>query len=425
MASPNFTIIFEAGGRRYVTTEAIPFQSQDNTCPESQLVTVFANHDGVVLSKAWLETYLNKLDGCDVYDRNLFLSGVIITTPHRGQAVPQDSWKYLKELGMKWLDVVVEGDEVHLPKGPYLYTDNKLHPVYRLYDDEKGAFFSGLKSKLDLSPSTVFEQLGVASTSNNCLAAAVPSRASTLVANALPNLRVAVKDCFLVRGMKKSLCNRAYYELSEPATFTADVIQVLIDDGAYILGLTKLSSMIAREEPMNAVDYSTTFNIRGDGYQSPAGSSSGSAAAVAAYTWLDCASVSNVEHEEATRRLLVYRKWLHNQFFGDENFETFVILPVADVRPVYRDEKLESPETQSPCDQLFLPPILGSPDVVIPIGETPYHSKISNRTEYLPVLANLVAAPGRDHELLKAVDTILERSGRSQMVYTGSRTFLP
>lgn len=51
---------------------------------------------------------------------------------------------------MKWLDVVVEGDEVHLPTGPYLYTDNKLHPVCRLYDDEKGAFFSGLKSKLDL-----------------------------------------------------------------------------------------------------------------------------------------------------------------------------------------------------------------------------------------------------------------------------------
>ncbi|KAG4260184.1 hypothetical protein FPRO03_02007 [Fusarium proliferatum] len=141
--------------------------------------------------------------------------------------------------------------------------------------------------------------------------------------------------------------------------------------------------------------------------------------------WTLGASVSNVEHEEATRRLLVYRKWLHNQFFGDENFETFVILPVADVRPVYRDEKLESPETQSPCDQLFLPPILGSPDVVIPIGETPYHSKISNRAEFLPVLANLVAAPGRDHELLKAVDTILERSGRSQMVYTGSRISVP
>ncbi|QGI81315.1 hypothetical protein CEK25_008044 [Fusarium fujikuroi] len=472
MASLNPTIIFEAGGKRYVTTEAIPFQSPTNTSLESQLVTVFANHDGIALNKAWLETYLDKLDGCDVYDRNLFLSGVIITTPHRGLAVPQDSWEYLKELGMKWLDVV-EGDEAHLPTGPYLYTDNKLHPVCRLYDDEKGAFFSGLKPKLDLSPLSVFEQLGVASTSSNCLVIAVPPQAPTLATNTLPKLRIAVKDCFFVRGMKTSLCNRAYHELSEPATFTADVIQALINDGAQILGLTKLSSMIAREEPMDAVDYSTAFNPRGYGYQSPAGSSSGSAAAVAAYDWLDCAigtdtsgsgrrpalangvwqfrpshdsislrglpyvipfvrrrwtvgaSVSDAEHEEATRRLLVYRKWLHNQFFGNENFETFVILPVAEVKPVYRDEKAESPETQSACDQLFLPPILGSPDVVVPIGETRYYSKISNKIEYLPVVANIVAAPGRDHEFLEAVDAILERSGRSNVVSTGSRIFAP
>lgn len=452
------------------------------------------------------------------------------------------------------------------------------------------------------SPLSVFEQLGVASTSSNCLAIAVPPRAPTLATNTPLNLRVAVKDCFLVRGMKTSLCKRAYYELSEPATFTADVVQSLIDDGAYILGLTKLSSMIAREEPMDAIDYSTAFNPRGDGYQSPAGSSNGSAAAVAAYDWLDCAigtdtsgsgrrpalvngvwqfrpshdyislrglvktyamfdtpcvftrsldvirrvaktwiaapmdvrkrpyrlfyaldylptgnleqmkiidsfiqdietylpatiiplsirsswhqshppetsddveqylhdvirrtfyhqffhstesfrqayaerhdgqqpyvipfvrrrwtlgaSVSDAMHEEATRRLLVYRNWLHDQFFGDENFETFVILPVAEVKPVYRDEKVESPETQSACDQLFLPPILESSDVVVPIGETQYHSKISNRTEYLPVVANLVAAPGRDNELLEAVDTVLERSGRSKVVSTGSRIFI-
>ncbi|VZI19830.1 unnamed protein product [Fusarium fujikuroi] len=521
-APPNFTIIFEAGGRRYVTTEAIPFQSQDNTSPESQLVTVFANLDGVVLSKA------------------LFLSGVVMTAPHRAHAVPQDSWEYLQELGMKWLEIV-EGDETRLPSGPYFYADNKLYPV--------------------------------------------------------------LKDCFLVRGMEASICSRAYYELSEHETFTADVIQSLIDDGAYILGLTKLSSMIAREEPMDAIDYPAAFNPRGDGYQSPAGSSNGSAAAVASYNWLDCAigtdtsgsgrrpalangiwqfrpshdsislrglvktyalfdtpcvfarsldvirrvaktwiaapldlkkrpyrliypldylpteipeqmkiigsfiqdlethlsatiiplsirsswyqshppeasdnveqylhdvirrtfyhqfyhstasfrqlyaerhdgqqpyvipfvrrrwtlgaSVSDAEHEEATRRLLTYRKWLHNQFFGDENFVTFAILPVAEVKPVYRDEKVESPETQSACDQLFLPPILGSPDVVLPIGETPYHSKISNKIEYLPVVANIVAAPGRDHELLEAVHIILERSGRSQVVHTGSKIFIP
>ncbi|KAF5627024.1 amidase signature domain protein [Fusarium sp. NRRL 52700] len=558
MASLNSTIVFEAGGKRFVTTEAVPFQSHANTPLETLLVTVVANHDGVPLSKAWLKTFLNKLDGCDVFDRNLFLSGVIITTLHRGQVVPHDSWEYLKELGMKWLDVMVEGGKMP-PLQALTYT-----PI-----------ISFIPSSL-----TVFEQLGVASTSNSCLAIAVPSQAPALVADTPPNLRVAVKDCFLVRGMKISLCNRAYYKLSEPVAFTADAIQALIDSGAQILRLTKLSSMIAREEPMDAVEYPTAFNPRGDGYQSPAGSSSGSAAAVAAYDWLDCAigtdtsgsgrrpalangvwqfrpshdsislkglvktyavfdtpcafarsldvirrvaktwitapltvtkkpyrliypfdylptensekqraissfirdaethlpavivklsiksswqqshpvgapddveeylkdvirgtfyhqfyhsygsfrqlnadrndgqlpyvipfvqrrwaqgaSVSDAEHEEATHRLLVYRNWLQDQFFRDESFETLIILPVAEVKPVYRDEKTESPENQSAYDQLFLPPILGSPDVVVPIGETPYHSKITNKIEYLPVVANLIAAPGRDHELLEA-----------------------
>lgn len=82
-------------------------------------MAVLANNDGVPLSKEWIKTLLDKLDGCDVYDRNLFLSGVIITTPRLGQIVLRDSWEYLKEPGMKWLDIVVEGGETHLPTGPY------------------------------------------------------------------------------------------------------------------------------------------------------------------------------------------------------------------------------------------------------------------------------------------------------------------
>ncbi|EXK80811.1 hypothetical protein FOQG_14754 [Fusarium oxysporum f. sp. raphani 54005] len=265
MAALNSTTIFEAGGKRYVTTEAIAFQPQADTPLRPKLVTVIANNDGVTRSKEWLKTYLYKLDGCDVYDRNLFLSGVITTTPCRGQIVPQ-------ELGMKWLYIVVEGGETHLPTLPYFYTDNKLHPVCCLYDDEKGAFFSGLKPNLDLSPLTVFERLEVGSICNTGLAIAVPSRAPTLVTNTPPNLHVAVKDYFLVHGIKTSLCNRAYYDLSEHAAFTAE-----------------LSDNPTREEPVDAVDYSTALNPRGSGYQSPAGSSSGSAAAVAAYGWLDCA----------------------------------------------------------------------------------------------------------------------------------------
>lgn len=139
--------------------------------------------------------------------------------------------------------------------------------------------------------------------------------------------------------------------------------------------------------------------------------------------WAQGATVSTAQHEEGTRRLLVCRTWLHEQLLGDNNIETFMLLPVANAKPVYRDEVLPSPEKQSALGQLFIPPILGAPDIVIPIGEIPYHSKISHQTEFLPVAANLVGAPQRDLELLRAVETILDKSGRAKVVSTGSRIF--
>lgn len=109
------------------------------------------------------------------------------------------------------------------------------------------------------------------------------------VNGAQPRLRVAVKGLYAVKGLKSSLGNLSYHDISQKATASAAVVISLVRDGAHIWGLTKLSSVIAREEPMDAVDFHTAFNPRGDGYQSPAGSSSGSAAAVASYDWLDCA----------------------------------------------------------------------------------------------------------------------------------------
>jgi Asp-tRNA(Asn)/Glu-tRNA(Gln) amidotransferase A subunit family amidase len=83
------------------------------------------------------------------------------------------------------------------------------------------------------------------------------------------------------------MCNTAYLELYPASRSTAPAITVVIDGGASILGKTKLSSLLSREEPAESVDFQSVFNPRGDGYQSPGGSSSGSAAAVAAYEWID------------------------------------------------------------------------------------------------------------------------------------------
>ena len=123
------------------------------------------------------------------------------------------------------------------------------------------------------------------------LSIAVPSRLrdAMTVAKPLTGIRVAVKDIFQIQGIRTSLCNRAYYELYPPATKTAGCIEILRQSGAKVVGTTKMASFAATEEPIECVDFQAPWNPRADGYQSPAGSSSGSGAAVASYPWLDIA----------------------------------------------------------------------------------------------------------------------------------------
>ncbi|KAF2836307.1 amidase signature enzyme [Patellaria atrata CBS 101060] len=49
------------------------------------------------------------------------------------------------------------------------------------------------------------------------------------------------------------------------------------------------ASFAATEEPVGCIDFPAPWNPRADGYQSPAGRSSGSGAAIGAYSWLDIA----------------------------------------------------------------------------------------------------------------------------------------
>lgn len=82
--------------------------------------------------------------------------------------------------------------------------------------------------------------------------------------------------------------SRAYTELYPPQEKTASYVQKLIDQGAIIVGKTKMTQFASSDEPTDQwVDFHCPINPRGDEYQSPSGSSSGSAAALAGYSWLD------------------------------------------------------------------------------------------------------------------------------------------
>ena len=422
----------------------------------------------------------------------------------------------------------------------------------------------------------------------------------------LAGLRVAVKDVFRLEGMKTSLCNRAYLAVSEPAKQTSPVVAALVGAGAHLIGLTKLSSFASREEPTEGVDYQVAFNPRGEGYQSPAGSSSGSAVAIAAYDWVDVSigtdtsgsgrrpalvngvfqlrpshdlvpldgivptfkawdtpclygrdldhfsnivslwhslqessskkgagrksaiyypedyfpvanevqmsiiegfmldlskllevpisrvsiaslwgahpppeadgesvqdylrdtavntyyqdfyhstdefrgkyqarylkdpyatpfnhwrwnlgsQVTRAQYEDGLHRLSVYKEWFLNTVMRNQEYQSLVLLPVANVSPNYRDIPPPRPMIQEGFDQLFLPPILGSPDLFVPLGDFQYHSRVSQREEYLPIGVDVVGSPGSDLWLIDIIQRCLKSSRRPDRVQTGPRVFL-
>ncbi|KAL8963649.1 MAG: hypothetical protein Q9193_000118 [Seirophora villosa] len=362
--------------------------------------------------------------------------------------------------------------------------------------------------------------------------------------------RIVVKDMFNIKGLRTSVGNRDFFNLYPPCTDTASAIQRLIDAGAEILGKSKLSSFAAREEPTESVDFQAPFNPRGDGYQSPAGSSSGSAAAVSSYDWLDfaigsdnvskfkdfaCAwygadlgpdrvtqsasssfgnpslrvygkppkifyplefmqkvggeqkrqidefvrdlestlgvkktmlslarewetsapeslakqglqvymqnapthaffydlyhnfdkfredfdakytktpyvspmlrwrwqiaqDLTQDQREDAIERLETFKGWFLDKVMRVDDHTSFMVFPIEEMTPNYRDEPPASPTMPKSISMLDIAPTLAAPELAIPIGELAYESRVSNRTEFLPVAVSLMGPPGKPTE---------------------------
>lgn len=89
-------------------------------------------------------------------------------------------------------------------------------------------------------------------------------------------------------GVVTGLGNRAYAELYGKQAKSSKLIDLLVTQGAIVVGKTKLSAFAGSEvPPCQCIDYLPPWNPRGDGYQGPSGSSSGAGASAAGYDWLD------------------------------------------------------------------------------------------------------------------------------------------
>lgn len=118
----------------------------------------------------------------------------------------------------------------------------------------------------------------------------VPSRLYSLPSPEKPlsGVRVCLKDIFHLKGTKTTMMSRGYTELYAAQERSALYAQKLLQQGAIIIGKTKMTNFASSDEPTSQwIDFHCPINPRGDQYQTPSGSSSGAAAALAGYPWLD------------------------------------------------------------------------------------------------------------------------------------------
>ncbi|KAK8042980.1 amidase signature enzyme [Apiospora phragmitis] len=188
----------------------------------------------------------------------------------------------------------IHGQPVPLAPSPYIFdcATGNLHRPFRLYVDSSNAFVRGC---LPIGAVT-----GKGSSSNSSYQwleisdlIPVPSKLHCLDEDCttkpkpLSGLRFGVKDSIDVAGLHTGNGSKCYRELYPPRTETAACVARLLDAGAVLVGKLRCGQWCDGQDPIDRIEEPTPINPRGDGFQKPSGSSSGSAAACASYPWLD------------------------------------------------------------------------------------------------------------------------------------------
>ncbi|KAI7160092.1 amidase signature enzyme [Hortaea werneckii] len=133
----------------------------------------------------------------------------------------------------------------------------------------------------------------------------------------------------------------------------------------------------------------------------------------------------NESYDFAVHNMTVFRSWWETQGYGRNDMETcsegIFVYPWSLGSPNYRDTYLDPP-TQPPLGfaNWAIAGYAAGGELVVPVGEVPYQSRITHQTEYLPVSVSLLVAHGCDLVLANLVRD-LEMNGILKASATGRR----
>ncbi|KAK6505218.1 hypothetical protein TWF481_007135 [Arthrobotrys musiformis] len=231
------------------------------------------------ISSEWLEDTITSMLSTDDVFGPLFLETVVFGIPAKIQRSPTISERGVEVLGRRFgvKNYFISRLDDSIPSGPYFLQSGRICQAMRLYPDPYGAFMYGVI------------QSGDSFTRPQTKLIPVPSRLYTNPSLPLSSKRIAVKDIINLQNLPTTASSKAYAEYHGPSPSTARAVQHLISLGAVVIGKTKTTQFANGETARDWIDFQCPFNPRADGYLDPAGSSTGSAVAVAGYDWVDFA----------------------------------------------------------------------------------------------------------------------------------------
>ncbi|KAK3946260.1 amidase 1 [Diplogelasinospora grovesii] len=145
------------------------------------------------------------------------------------------------------------------------------------------------------------------------------------------------------------------------------------------------------------------------------------------WKWDLGAQVRKDQVASSLKELDVLRNWVANNILRSDDYSgsnAVLILPVGPAQPIYRDIYIP-PKERVGMDALSLGAFLRIPQLVLPIGQSEYFSRVSGRKECLPIACSIAGAPGSDLMLIDLARQSLARSRFPTEVACGRYAFPP
>ncbi|KAI1116420.1 amidase signature enzyme [Nemania sp. NC0429] len=141
--------------------------------------------------------------------------------------------------------------------------------------------------------------------------------------------------------------------------------------------------------------------------------------------WALCDDISKEQRDQGLREVEIYYDWIRDHVLKDGTEDNIMILPLGRAGANYRDvlPKPGGEFSTSAYDPVDLASVLGLPHLVIPVGQNPFQSKVTKRTEYVPIVASLTGPRGCDRSLLAFAEEAMKKAGWETTVLCGTSAF--